>query len=513
MTQQEKLQTVFVTGASGYIGGRLVPRLLAAGYKVRVLARSPEKLNDRSWASHPDLKIFRGDILDIESLRQAISGCRAAYYLVHSMNPGVKDFARTDRIAAQNMVSAATEASIRQIIYLGGHGNNSVDLSHHMQSRLEVGAILQQGNVPVTILQAAMIIGSGSASFEILRYLVDRLPLMITPRWIDTPCQPIAVRDVLRDLIGCLFNPATLGQTFDISQPKITSYRQLMEIYAEEAGLPQRRIFTVPVSTPRLSSYWIHLATPVPAAIARPLTEGLSIPVSWRENRLDTIIPYQRLDAREAIRLALDRMGQQQVETSWTDSGKIAAAEWSLPDDPNRASGNLFEDSRRIIVAASRQHTWPAVQSIGGDSGYYYADSLWKVRGLIDRLCGGVGLCRGRRKSQELFPGDAIDFWRVIDVQKEEYLLLVAEMKLPGKATLLFRLRSLDNDRTELQQVARFLPQGLPGILYWYAVMPFHHFVFNGMLRGIAKATGVKVVKGPECVHEDPGHKGEERIP
>lgn len=503
MTEQRNKQTVFVAGASGYIGGRLVPRLLMTGYKVQVLVRYPEKLRERSWANHPELKIVPGDVLDIESLKKAIKGCQVAYYLIHSLNQKIKDYAQTDRSAAQNMANAAAKARLQQIIYLGGLGEKSKHLSHHLQSRQEVGEILKQGKVPVTILQAAMIIGSGSASFEILRHLVERLPVMITPRWICTSCQPVAVRDVLHNLIGSLLNPAMLGQTVNIGQPEMISYRQLMKIYAEEAGLPRRHIFTVPALTPSLCSYWIHLVTPVPAALARPLAEGLSSTAVCREQRLATPLPQQQLDARAAIRLALERMRQQQVETSWTDSGHIPPAERSIPGDPDWAGGNMFEDSRHIIVATSTQQVWPAVQSIGGDSGYYYANWLWKIRGLIDRLVGGVGLCRGRRGSRQLFPGDAIDFWRVIDVRKEKYLLLSAEMKLPGKATLLFRLRPLDNHRTELQQIARFLPHGLSGILYWYAVMPFHHFVFNGMLRGIVKSAGVKIVQGPECFRED----------
>ena len=492
------LPMVFVAGATGYIGGRLLPRLLEAGYPVRALARAPEKLKNRPWAQHPRLEIVKGDILDPTSLKQAVHGCQAAYYLIHSMNPDVKDFTRTDRDAALNMIAAATEAGLKQIIYLGGLGESQDGLSHHLQSRHEVGTILQQGKVPVTILRAAMIIGSGSASFEILRYLVDRLPIMITPRWIDTPCQPIGIRNVLHYLIGCLLNPDTIGETFDIGQPKVTSYRKLMEVYAEEAGLPRRWVIPVPVLTPRLSSYWIHLVTPVPASIARPLAEGLSHPVICRDNRITKLLPQELYDARKAFQLALERIRQQQVESSWTDAGAIHPAEWSTPGDPHWAGGSLYEDSRCVLIKAQAEEIWPAVKSIGGEAGYYYANWLWKIRGLLDRLCGGVGLCRGRRSTTEIFPGDAIDFWRVIDVRKAEFLILSAEMKLPGEAILVFRLQQLDDERTELQQIARFLPKGLLGMLYWYAVMPFHHYVFNGMLRGIVNASGKKILIGPK---------------
>lgn len=492
--------TIFVAGATGYIGGRLVPRLLEAGYRVRALARFPEKLTGRYWGKHQRLEIARGDVLDRKSLERALEGCRAAYYLVHSMNPQTADFAASDRVAAQNMAAAAEAAQLQQIIYLSGLGDEQSELSHHLRSRTEVGKLLQAGAVPVTILRAAMIIGSGSASFEILRYLVERLPLMITPRWVDTPCQPIGVRNVLNYLIGCLDHPETIGRSFDIGQPEVVTYRRLMQIFAEEAGLRKRWILPVPLLTPRLSSYWIHLVTPVPASLARPLAEGLSNPVVCRDNAITQLLPQSLLDNREAIRLALDRLHQQQVESSWSDSGTIPPAEWSQPNDPAWAGGQLYEDSRRVIIYGQPIEIWPAVAAIGGDVGWYYADWLWRIRGFIDRLCGGVGLRRGRRHPTELYPGDSLDFWRVVAVEKPERLLLTAEMKLPGKAILCFILRRLDDERTELLQVARFLPRGLAGLAYWYAVTPFHNFVFNGMLRGIASESGKEIEKGPEVI-------------
>ena len=491
-------KTIFVAGATGYIGGRLVPRLLEAGYRVRALARAPEKLRNRPWADHPQLEIVAGDVFDSASLQEAMHQCHTAFYLVHSMNPGVADFAAADRQAAINMAAAAAAEKIKQIIYLSGLGAEDARLSHHLQSRTEVGEVLRQGTVPVTILRAAMIIGSGSASFEILRYLVDRLPVMITPRWIDTPCQPIGVRNVLHYLVGCINEPKTRGETFDIGQPEVTNYRKLMRIYAEEAGLPRRLILPVPVLTPRLSSYWIHLVTPVPASIARPLAEGLSNPVVCQENRITELLPQELFGARTAITRALDELDEQSVETSWTDSGRIDPAEWSVPGDPEWAGGSICDDSRRLTLQADAEEVWPALEKIGGNTGYYHADWLWKLRGIIDRLFGGVGLDRGRRSPDELYPGDAIDFWRVVAVEKHEHLKLVAEMKLPGKAVLEFRLKPLDNDKLELRQSARFLPRGLLGLLYWYAVLPFHHYVFHGMLRGIAKATEKRILTGPE---------------
>jgi uncharacterized protein YbjT (DUF2867 family) len=498
MPQKRDAKPIFVAGATGYIGARLVPLLLDAGYHVRALARAPEKLQNRPWAQHPKLEIVKGDVLVKSSLQEALAGCRAAYYLVHSMTPGVRDFAFTDRQAARNMAEAAAAESLEQIVYLSGLGDQQGKLSHHLQSRTEVGDIMRHGPVPVTILRAAMIIGSGSASFEILRYLVDRLPVMITPRWIDTPCQPIGVRNVLYYLVGCIEEPRTLGETFDVGQPDVTNYRELMEIYAQEAGLHRRLVIPVPVLTPRLSSYWIHLVTPVPASIARPLAEGLSNPVICQENRITAILPQDLFGARKAIRLALDRLRQHHVETSWIDSGKIRPAEWSVPGDPGWAGGSFYDDSRKMVLDARPEEVWPAMSSIGWENGYYYANWLWQIRGIMDRLCGGVGLSRGRRSQTELYPGDALDFWRVVDVRKPDYLMLSAEMKLPGEAVLSFRIKSLENGQVELQQVARFLPRGLLGLLYWYSVMPFHHYVFNGMLKGIAKASGKTIRCGPE---------------
>jgi hypothetical protein len=277
----------------------------------------------------------------------------------------------------------------------------------------------------------------------------------------------------------------------------VITYRRLMEIYAEEAGLPRRLIIPVPFLTPRLSSYWIHLVTPLPAALARPLAEGLSNPVVCRDFRIRELIPQQLLDCREAIRRAMDRMRQQQVETSWTDSGLVPQAEWSISGDPGWAGGTIYDDSRRVVLSASPEKIWQAVAGIGGSTGWYYADWLWGLRGKIDRVAGGVGLRRGRRSNLEIRPGDALDFWRVVQVERPTRLILAAEMKLPGQAVLAFHLNRTDQG-TELLQIARFMPRGLFGILYWYAVYPFHSYVFNGMLRGIAASVGTKVLTGPE---------------
>jgi uncharacterized protein YbjT (DUF2867 family) len=494
---------ILVLGSTGYIGARLVPRLLEAGHPVRVLVRNPAKLSGRAWGSHPRLNIVRGDLLNIESLRTAAKGCRAAYYLVHSMNPGVADFAATDRLAAENFIGVARDAGLERIIYLSGLGEDHDRLSHHLESRAEVARILQSGAVPTTVLRAAMIIGSGSASFEILRYLVERLPVMVTPRWVETLCQPIGIRNVLGYLLGCLDHPEVLGETFDIGGADVVSYRELMRLFAVEEGLAPRLIIPVPVLTPRLSSYWIHLVTPIPASLARPLAEGLSNPVICKDHRIRELIPQEVFNAQMSIRLALQRLREHQVESAWTDAGTIPPAEWSDPGDPSWAGGSIFTDARQVEVKAEPDAVWKAIIRLGGGTGWYALDTLWRLRGLLDKLVGGPGLRRGRRDPDNLNTGDALDFWRVADLDRPHRLLLVAEMKLPGKATLEFSVEPTP-EGTRIIQTARFLPRGLLGLAYWWAVFPFHHFVFSGMLSGIARTSGGTILQGPEAIRNKP---------
>ena len=488
---------ILVTGATGYVGGRLVPRLLESGYRVRVAGRSKTKLRSRTWGTDSNLEAVEADALDRSAMGKAARGCRAAFYLIHSMNPRNPDFARADRVAARNMVEAAREAGFERIIYLGGLGEEGASLSKHLRSRIEVARIFREGPVPVTVLRAAMILGSGSASFEILRYLVEHLPVMTTPRWVQNPVQPIAIRNVLAYLQGCLEQEETKGQTYDIGGPDILTYHGLMDIYAEEAGLPKRLVVPLPVLTPRLSALWIHLVTPVPAYIARPLAEGLRNPVVCRDDRIRSVIPQELLGCREAIRLALGRIQTGCADTCWTDAGALPIPEWLQEGDAPYAGGTILMCAHRIVLGASPEEVWKPIVSIGGKQGWYSADFLWRIRGGLDRMAGGIGLRRGRRDPVNLRVGDALDFFRVLDVQEAQSLRLLAEMRFPGEATLEFRLKEVPGGRTELEQRSRYLPRGLSGLLYWYGLLPFHRIVFKGMLKGIAEAVGKPILEGP----------------
>jgi uncharacterized protein YbjT (DUF2867 family) len=490
---------ILVAGATGYVGGRLIPALLEAGYAVRAMGRSLEKLACRPWGRHPKVELARGDVLDRESLEKALSGCGAAYYLVHSMIAQKQKFVEADRKAAQNMVSAAESAGIDRIIYLGGLAEKKEGwLSKHLRSRIEVADILQSGAVPVTDLRAPMILGSGSASFEILRYLVERLPVMITPRWVRSLNQPIAIRNVVNYLVGCLQHDETIGQTYDIGGPEVLAYRDLLDIYAQEAKLPKRWIIPIPALTPTLSAYWIHLISPVPHSIAFPLTEGLSSNAVCSDKRIQSIIPQKLLGPREAIRTALDKIIQEQVDTCWADAGEIITPEWAHCGDADWAGGAIMQCGYRVRIKATTDDVWLPISRIGGHTGYYYADGLWWLRGLMDRLVGGVGLRRGRRHPTELRAGDALDFWRILDVAPKERLLLLAEMKVPGEALLEFKIYPVGNQYTDLQMLSRFLPKGLWGMLYWYSLYPFHEKIFFGMLKAIAKVIERPIVSGPE---------------
>jgi uncharacterized protein YbjT (DUF2867 family) len=477
-----------VTGVTGYIGGRLVPELLAAGWTVRAMARHPERLRDRPWAG--EVEIVTADAENLDALRQAMDSVDVAYYLVHSLGTG-RRFESTDRRAALLFGRAAREARVGRIVYLGGLYPEGEELSPHLDSRREVGEILLASGVPTTVLRAAVILGSGSASFEMLRYLAERLPVMITPRWVTTRIQPIAIRDVLRYLVGSATMPPDVNRAFDIGGPDVLTYKHMMHRYAAVAGLPRRVIVPVPVLTPKLSSHWVGLVTPVPSGLARPLVESLIHEVVCKDKDIAAYVPDPPeglIGFDRAVELALQRIGEGAVTTRWASASVRGAPSDPLPSDPDWAGGSVFVDERSSVVSASRQSLWTVLESIGGDNGWYSWGLAWQVRGLLDRFSGGPGLRRGRRDVRDLQVGDAVDWWRVEEVEDHRLLRLRAEMRLPGLAWLDLAVEEDSQGRTVFRQKAYFHPRGLAGHLYWTAVIPFHGVVFGGMQRNIARA-------------------------
>jgi uncharacterized protein YbjT (DUF2867 family) len=477
-----------VTGATGYIGGRLVPELLDAGHHVRVLVRDEAKARAHLWAN--DVEIAVGDATEVDDVRSSLQGVDVAYYLLHSIGTG-GDFADTERRIASTFADAAADAGVQRIVYLGGMVPEDEELSEHLRSREQVGNVLLSSGVPTAVLQAGIVIGSGSASFEMLRYLTERLPVMVTPRWVHSRIQPIAVRDVLRYLVGCADLPHDVNRRFDIGGPDVLTYLEMMQGYAKVAELPRRRVLPVPVLSPWLSSHWVGLITPVPAALARPLVESLRNTVVAADHDIaryvpdppDGLIGYAR-----SVELALTKIRNLDVPTRWSSASTPGAPAEPLPSDPDWAGGSLYEDSRTREVNASPETLWSVIEGIGGRNGWYSWGFAWWVRGLMDRLVGGPGLRRGRRNERDLVVGDALDFWRVEATDDEKFLRLRAEMKVPGLAWLELQVGSTDGGTTTFHHRALFHPHGLLGHLYWWSVLPFHGIVFGGMQRNIATA-------------------------
>lgn len=472
---------VLVTGASGYVGGRLVPELLEHGHEVRCVVRDPRKLDAAAWRAQ--VEIVRADLA--ADLTDAMAGVDVAVFLVHSIGEG-PDWSARERAIAENFRCAAEAAGVRRIVYLGGLGDDDARLSEHLQSRHDVGATLAAGPVETVELRAAVVIGSGSASFEMLRYLTEVLPVMVTPKWVHTQCQPIAIRDVLRYLVATVEAEGELTGVYEIGGPDVVSYAEMMAVYAREAGLPRRRLVPVPVLTPRLSSLWIGLVTPVPARLARPLVDSLVNTVVVRDDRAARRFPFERMPLDRAIRRAIGRTASGDVPTSFDDANSPV---WqSAATDPDWTGGTELTDVRTVDVAAPPAAVFAAIERVGGTRGWYGGELLWKVRGALDRIVGGPGLRRGRRDPDRLAVGEPLDFWRVADVERGRRVRLHAEMLLPGEAWLEWEVEPHGaGGATRLVQTARFRPRGLLGRLYWYAVAPFHRFVFPGLVAGIAR--------------------------
>ncbi|MBI3567808.1 MAG: SDR family oxidoreductase [Gemmatimonadetes bacterium] len=470
---------VLVTGATGYIGGRLVPRLLGKGYDVRCVARNPDRLVGQPW---PGVEIVFGDLEDPIDVTRAMYGVDVAFYLVHSMAAG-DAFRERDRHVAQVFGEAAATAGVKRIIYLGGLGDPAKVRSAHLVSRQEVGRYLAASGVPVIEFRAAVIVGSGSASFEIIRHLIERLPIIIAPTWINTECQPIGVRSVLEYLIEAIDHPTAQG-IYEIGGADILSYREMMLRYARIRGL-RRFILSLPVPKPEFSSRWVDLFTPIPYSIAQPLVESLTTKVVVRDDRARTTFRAQPTGYDEAVRLALTRLAEDHVETTWASSLSSLTHDKPEADVLGSHEGMLL-DRRLRRVKAPPARMFDAICRLGGERGWPAGNLLWQIRGIMDRMAGGVGMRRGRRHPRELRVGDPVDFWRVEALEEPHLLRLRAEMKLPGRAWLQFEVLP-DPGGARVEQTAFFEPDGLLGYLYWYAVLPFHRFVFPGLIGALKK--------------------------
>ena len=483
---------VLVTGASGYVGGRLVTSLLADQMDVRVFVRDARKIRGQLWSNK--VEIAEGNANNYESTFTALNKVHTAFYLLHSINLG-PNFDEIESAMARNFAKAAEAAGVKQIVYLGGIANDT-KTSKHLQSRANTGKELATTSVPVMELRAGIIIGSGSASFEMLRHLTHRLPVMTTPKWVSNKTQPIAIRDVLWYLRNVAKLEKPVSGIFDIGGPEVLSYADMMQKFAKISGLRKRWIIKVPVLTPGLSSLWIGLVTPVPTALARPLVGSLISEVvadpAKSINHLIPLPPEGLIDVTGAIELALTNTSDNNVSTRWSDATLPTAPWQKAQSDPEWAGETLYKDTRDQETEASIENLWKTVEQIGGDNGWYGSDFLWFLRGLLDRLIGGVGLRRGRRDPLHLRVGDSLDFWRVESVEPEKSLKLYAEMILPGKAWLEFRLEKLPNGKSKIIQEASYSPRGLGGQLYWFAVSPLHFLVFPTMLRNIVRSANRK---------------------
>ncbi|UEG51795.1 SDR family oxidoreductase [Mucilaginibacter daejeonensis] len=470
---------ILLTGATGYIGRRLLPVLVENGHEVLCVVRDEQRF-DTSQYPAGQVTTVKADLMDTGTLGALPKDIDAAYYLVHSMSMSTGDFSETEKTSAQNFIQYMDTTSARQLIYLGGITNEQ-QLSKHLSSRKAVEDELRKGKVPVTALRAGIIVGSGSASFEIIRDLVEKLPVMIAPRWLNTRCQPISIRNVIEFLSGVLGLEVTYGRHFDIYGPDTLTYKQMLLQFAEVRKL-KRRIWTVPVMTPRLSSYWLYFVTSTSYPLAKNLVESMKVDVIGKKNELPDKLNISLIPYKEAIKIAFDKIEQNLVLSSWKDSANTDIFAKGLSEHIQIPQFGVFTDKQSQRTSDPGK-ALERIFAIGGRNGWYYANWLWDFRGFFDRVFGGVGLRRGRRNASDVSPGDALDFWRVIYAdKKEKRLLLYAEMKLPGEAWLEFKI----DKNSCVQQTATFRPLGLLGRLYWYAMLPFHFFIFKGMLNKIA---------------------------
>ena len=470
---------ILLTGATGYIGKRLLPVLVSEEHQVICAVRDRNRFDSSAYSSD-QVSVVQVNFLEMESLGSIPADIDVAYYMIHSMATSIDDFESLERRSAENFRNRIQQTAAKQVIYLSGIVNTE-ELSKHLSSRMAVEEILSEGSYHLTTLRAGIIVGSGSASFEIIRDLVEKLPLMITPRWLNTRSQPIAVRNVVQFLTGVLLKPETYGRSFDIGGPEILTYKEMLLRFAAVRNL-RRAIFVVPVMTPKLSSYWLYFITSTSYKLAVNLVDSMKVEIVCRDNDLASILGIELLSYEEAVNLAFDRIEQREVRSSWTDALSSHALEDGIPGLVQIPTFGCFKDKRERPVEDSEE-VLDRIWSIGGKNGWYYANWLWALRGFLDKLQGGVGLRRGRKSSTRITAGEALDFWRVLYASRsEQRLLLYAEMKLPGEAWLEFRIE----DQT-LIQTATFRPLGLLGRIYWFTVLPFHEIIFRGMIKRIAK--------------------------
>jgi uncharacterized protein YbjT (DUF2867 family) len=471
---------ILLTGVTGYIAQRLLPVLLAEGHEVVCCVRDKNRFNRKKYSSE-SLQVIEADFLDRDSLQKIPNDIDVAYYLIHSMSTQTGDFENMEEICANNFKDRIEQTKAQQVIYLSGI-SNATELSKHLSSRKNVESILSDSSFALTTLKAGIIVGSGSASFEIIRDLVEKLPFMITPRWLMTKCQPIAIRNVIEFLYRVIGVEETYNKSYDIGGPDILSYREMLLLFAKKRGL-KRRIIIVPVMTPRISSYWLYFVTATSYALAKNLVNSMKIEVICRPNNLASLLGIKLIKYEKAIEMAFDRIEQNQVLSSWKDAQTSKIFKSGISKFIEVPTNGCFKDVRSVTLndsTASLDKIW----AIGGKKGWYYGNWLWKIRGFLDQLSGGVGMRRGRKSDTELESGDALDFWRVLIANKEEKrLLLFAEMKLPGEAWLEFKI----DKNNVLTQTATFRPLGVMGRLYWYSVLPFHEFIFKGMINKIAE--------------------------
>ena len=473
---------ILLTGVTGYIAQRLLPVLLENGHEVVCCVRDKNRFDWKNYSTS-NLTVIEADFLNKESLQEIPNDIDVAYYLIHSMSTQSGDFETMEEICAANFKSRIEQTNAKQVIYLSGI-SNSKELSKHLSSRKNVETTLADSKFALTTLKAGIIVGSGSASFEIIRDLVEKLPFMITPKWLKTKCQPIAIRNVIQFLIGVIGKTETYNMSYDIGGPDILSYKDMLLHFAKIRGL-KRRILIVPVMTPRISSYWLYFVTATSYALAKHLVNSMKIEVTCKANNLSTLLGIKLIDYDTSIQLAFDKIEQNQVLSSWKDAQTSDLFSNGFSKYIEVPVNGCFKDIRSVKLdncSASLEKIW----AIGGKTGWYYGNWLWEIRGILDQLVGGVGMRRGRKNEQEIVSGEALDFWRVILAdKKEKRLLLFAEMKLPGEAWLEFKI----DEQNVLTQTATFRPLGLMGRLYWYAVLPFHGFIFKGMINKLAESS------------------------